>query len=31
MRKAFALEGERDRREPLIVQALLQQVPGLDP
>jgi len=29
--RAFELEGERDRREPLIVRALLEQVPGLDP
>ncbi|HEY8926953.1 MAG TPA: helix-hairpin-helix domain-containing protein [Polyangia bacterium] len=28
---AFELEGERDRREPLIVRALLEQVPGLEP
>ena len=29
--RAFALDGESDRREPIIVQALLRQVPGLDP
>jgi hypothetical protein len=29
--RAFALDGESDRREPVIVQALLRQVPGLDP
>jgi hypothetical protein len=29
--RAFELEGERDRREPLIVRALLEQVPGLEP
>jgi hypothetical protein len=29
--KAFELEGERDRREPIIVQALLRQVPVLEP
>ena len=29
--RAFELEGERDRREPLIVRALLEQVEGLDP
>jgi hypothetical protein len=29
--RAFELEGERDRREPLIVRALLEQVSGLDP
>jgi hypothetical protein len=29
--RAFELDGERDRREPVIVQALLRQVPGLDP
>ena len=28
---AFELEGERNRREPVIVRALLEQVPGLDP
>jgi hypothetical protein len=28
---AFKLEGESDRREPIIVQALLRQVPGLEP
>jgi hypothetical protein len=31
MPRAFELEGERDRREPVIVRALLEQVPGLDP
>src|SRR5437868_13903260 len=29
--RGFELEGERDRREPLIVRALLDQVPGLEP
>jgi hypothetical protein len=29
--RAFELDGERDRREPLIVRALLEQVAGLDP
>jgi hypothetical protein len=29
--RAFELEGERDRREPMVVRALLQQVDGLDP
>jgi hypothetical protein len=29
--RAFELDGERERREPLIVRALLQQAPGLDP
>src|SRR5439155_23268699 len=29
--RAFELDGERDRREPLVVRALLAQVPGLDP
>jgi hypothetical protein len=29
--RAFELQGERDRREPLIVRALLEQVHGLDP
>jgi hypothetical protein len=29
--QAFALDGERDRREPIIVQALLRQVAGLEP
>ncbi|HYT48145.1 MAG TPA: helix-hairpin-helix domain-containing protein, partial [Burkholderiales bacterium] len=29
--RAFDLDGERDRREPLIVAALLEQVPGLEP
>jgi hypothetical protein len=28
--RAFELDGERDRREPLVVRALLEQVPGLD-
>jgi hypothetical protein len=28
---AFAIEGERGRREPLIVESLLQQLPELDP
>ena len=28
---AFALEGERDRREPIVVRALLEQVAGLEP
>jgi hypothetical protein len=28
---AFALEGEHDRREPIIVRALLEQVAGLEP
>ena len=31
MPRAFELDGERDRREPVIVRALLAQVPGLDP
>jgi len=31
MPRAFELDGERDRREPLIVRALLEQVTGLDP
>jgi hypothetical protein len=31
MPKAFTLEGERDRREPLLLPALLRQVPGLEP
>ena len=31
MPRAFELEGERDRREPMVVRALLGQVPGLDP
>jgi hypothetical protein len=31
MARAFELEGERDRREPLVVRALLGQVQGLDP
>jgi hypothetical protein len=29
--EAFELEGERERREPLIVRALLEQVEGLEP
>jgi hypothetical protein len=29
--RAFELEGERERREPLIVRSLLEQVEGLDP
>jgi hypothetical protein len=29
--RAFALEGERDRREPIVVRALLEQVAGLEP
>jgi hypothetical protein len=29
--RAFELQGERDRREPLVVRALLGQVPGLEP
>jgi hypothetical protein len=29
--RAFELDGERDRREPMVVRALLQQVAGLDP
>jgi hypothetical protein len=29
--RAFELEGERERREPLIVRALLEQVEGLEP
>jgi hypothetical protein len=29
--RAFTLEGERDRREPLLLAALLRQVPGLEP
>lgn len=28
---AFALERDRDRREPLLVQSVLGQVPGIDP
>ena len=28
---AFELEGERNRREPIVVRALLEQVPGLEP
>jgi hypothetical protein len=31
MPRAFELDGERDRREPMVVRALLGQVPGLDP
>jgi len=31
MPRAFELEGERDRREPVVVRALLDQVPGLEP
>ena len=31
MPRAFELQGERDRREPLVVRALLGQVPGLEP
>jgi hypothetical protein len=27
---SFALDGERDRREPIIVEALLRQVPGVE-
>ena len=30
MPRAFELDGERDRREPMIVRGLLEQVPGLD-
>jgi hypothetical protein len=30
MPRAFELDGERDRREPLVVRALLEQVAGLD-
>jgi hypothetical protein len=29
--RAFALEGERDRREPIVVRALLEQVSELEP
>jgi len=29
--RAFALDGEHDRREPIIVRALLEQVVGLEP
>jgi hypothetical protein len=29
--RAFTLDGDRDRREPLLLQALLRQVPGLEP
>jgi len=29
--RAFELEGERDRREPIIVQSVLRQVPVLEP
>ena len=28
--QAFELEGERDRREPIIVEALMSQVPGVE-
>ncbi len=28
--RAFALDGERDRREPIIVESLLRQVPGVE-
>lgn len=28
--QAFALDGERDRREPIIVESLLRQVPGVE-
>jgi hypothetical protein len=31
MPRAFELDGERDRREPVVVRALLEQVPGLEP
>jgi hypothetical protein len=31
MPKAFELEGERDRREPIIVQSVLRQVSALEP
>jgi hypothetical protein len=31
MPRAFELEGERDRREPIIVQSILRQVPALEP
>jgi hypothetical protein len=31
MPRAFALESDRDRREPLLVQSVLGQVPGMDP
>jgi hypothetical protein len=31
MPRAFELDGERDRREPVVVRALLEQVTGLDP
>jgi hypothetical protein len=31
MPRAFELQGERERREPLVVRALLEQVPGLEP
>jgi hypothetical protein len=31
MPRAFELEGERDRREPVVVRALLEQVSGLAP
>jgi hypothetical protein len=29
--RAFALDGDRDRREPQLLSALLRQVPGLEP
>jgi hypothetical protein len=29
--RAFTIEGERDRREPLLLQAVLRQIPGLEP
>jgi hypothetical protein len=29
--RAFTIDGDRDRREPLLLQALLRQVPGLEP
>jgi hypothetical protein len=29
--RAFELDGERERREPIVVRALLEQVDGLDP
>jgi hypothetical protein len=31
MPRAFALDGERDRREPLLLPAVLRQVAGLEP
>ena len=31
MPRAFELDGERERREPIVVRALLEQVAGLDP